>query len=424
MTYSLPVMKRHDPARLNVFLLSVVALLYTFLGGCTRTSPDSAGPTIEFTNVPIAERGDPEKLEPIQGRVHGASPNQRIVLYAGTESTWWVQPYANQPFTKVLPDSTWTSLTHPGFQYAALLVGPEFRLAPVTDTLPTQGVIARAVTKGKPPVWLRWWFLTGCCFAGLLAALGFHLFRLKEMEDRLNGRFAERLAERTRVAQLLHDTLLQSVISTSMQLHVVVNDLPAGSPSGPALERVLLSMRHVVEEGRNTLKGLRSSTEIQDLEDSFSRIPQEFGLEGDVRVRVNANVPAMPMPPALAADLYTIGRDILVAVFRRAGATKVEVELRCTPSELRLSFNHDGRRIDPCVQPGQGGVSGTPSLRALVEKMGARLKVRNRLLGGNKIVLRVPGRIAFPSHVAWPSSGSSKWLRGWAPSGRGDGSGT
>ena len=36
----------------------------------------------------------------------------------------------------------------------------------------------------------------------------------------INVRFEERLAERTRIAQELHDTLLQGFLSASMQLHV------------------------------------------------------------------------------------------------------------------------------------------------------------------------------------------------------------
>ena len=70
-------------------------------------------------------------------------------------------------------------------------------------------------------------------------------------------RFEERLAERMRVAQELHDTLLQGVISASMQLDVAVDRMPADSPSQPALRHVLQIMGQVIDEGRNTLRGLR-----------------------------------------------------------------------------------------------------------------------------------------------------------------------
>ena len=43
-------------------------------------------------------------------------------------------------------------------------------------------------------------------------------------------RFQERLAERTRIAQELHDTLLQGFLSASMQMHVAADSVPEDSP--------------------------------------------------------------------------------------------------------------------------------------------------------------------------------------------------
>jgi len=383
------------------------------LSGCNHSDTSSA-PIIEFTSVPRAEPGDPQRMRIISGRVTGALPNQRIVLYAQTESRWWVQPYADQPFTKIEADSTWKSVTHPGQEFAALLVGPGFRVTVVTGTLPAEGVITTAVTKGLPPVWKRWWFLTICGFAGLIAVISYHLLRLKEMKDTLSIRFEDRLAERTRVAQLLHDTLLQSVISASLQLHVAVSELPPDSPGAPMFQRVLQSMRQVVEEGRNTLRGLQFPTEIRDLAVSFSRIAEDLNVERDVRVHVNALTPPIALQPALVADLYNIGRHVLAAVLLESGTKEVRVELRCSAKELWLSFRHDGRWIDPLSQPVKGSPETLSDLRERVEKIGARLTLRSRWLGGNKIVLRVPSHVAFGSHGSLPATGWFRWFRGWA----------
>jgi signal transduction histidine kinase len=60
----------------------------------------------------------------------------------------------------------------------------------------------------------------------------------------------ERIAERTRIAQDLHDTLLQGVLSASMQLHVAVDILLQDSPARPKLERTLQLISQVISEGR------------------------------------------------------------------------------------------------------------------------------------------------------------------------------
>ena len=65
----------------------------------------NAGPSVKFTKIPFAAEGGPDRLTAIEGRVLRAHPGQRIVLFAQAGS-WWVQPLADQPFTKIQPDST------------------------------------------------------------------------------------------------------------------------------------------------------------------------------------------------------------------------------------------------------------------------------------------------------------------------------
>src|SRR5262249_25448269 len=80
-----------------------------------------------------------------------------------------------------------------------------------------------------PTLWQTWWFrLMMLCCVALTALLAYRL-RMSQLTRLLNVRFEERIAERTRIAQELHDTLLQGVLSASMQLHVVVDGLPEDS---------------------------------------------------------------------------------------------------------------------------------------------------------------------------------------------------
>ncbi len=87
----------------------------------------------------------------------------------------------------------------------------------------------------QPAFWQTWWFRYVHCHglrAGRSGALSPSAAR---SHRQLNVRFEERLAERTRIAQELHDTLLQGFLSASMQLHVAVDRLPADSPPNPRL---------------------------------------------------------------------------------------------------------------------------------------------------------------------------------------------
>jgi signal transduction histidine kinase len=330
-------------------------------------------------------------------------------LYSKGETTWWVQPFADHPFTEIHSDSTWKSLTHPGTLYAALLVGPEFSPPPTADALPTEGVFAVATAHGELPFWLRWWFLSVYLVVGLLAVLGYHRLRLRNMTKTMNLRFEERLAERMRVAQELHDTLLQGVISASMQLDVAVDHLPADSPVQPAMRHIMQIMEQVIEEGRTTLRGLRSSAEgAHDLELAFLRVPEELGVDHKMAYRVIVEGKPLPLQPGTHDEVYSIGREALVNAFRHSGASCIEVELEYTASQMRILVRDNGRGIKADVlRSGRDGHWGLSGMRERAERIGAKFKIMSGPSAGTEVELSVPGHIVFQ---APPSNGRWRWL--------------
>lgn len=378
--------------------------------GSTRSNTASGAPVVTFTSVPLAGADNPEKLSVIKGRVTGAKPGQRIVLYAKGQTAWWVQPFANQPFTNIQADSKWGNSTHPGNEYAALLVNPGFNPPLTTVVLPTQGVVAFAITKGDVALWHKWWFPLPCILAGALVILGVHRLRIHQMSKKLNLRFEERLAERMRVAQELHDTLLQGVLSASMQLHVIVDQLPDNSAQRPSLEKVLALMGQVIEEGRNTLRGLRSSIDYaHDLKSSFLRVPQELGDNQGVNFRVVVQGSSVPLRAAVRDEVYSIGREALVNAFRHSNADNIEVELDYEGNYLRVLVRDDGHGIDAQVlESGKDGHWGLSGMRERAERIGAKLRVLSRLGAGTEVELRVPSKIAFDSANTEPRS---TWFR-------------
>jgi hypothetical protein len=123
---------------LRVLLREEVLLaLCIVLSSCQSHQPNPA-PTIEFTKVPPAAQGGRERMDTIAGRVHGFRPGQQIVIYARS-GPWWVQPWPDRPFIPIQADSTWSTETHLGYEYAALLVDPGHHPPPTMDVAPIQG---------------------------------------------------------------------------------------------------------------------------------------------------------------------------------------------------------------------------------------------------------------------------------------------
>lgn len=261
----------------------------------------------------------------------------------------------------------------------------------------------------EPVFWQTWWFRLSCVVVTGLAILFFYRLRLHRLTGQLNVRFEERLGERTRIAQDLHDTLLQGFLSASMQLHVAADQLPTDSPAKPLISRVLELMGQVMEEGRTALKGLRSSSSRgHDLAQSFSGIQQELALQERIDFRVTVEGHPRPLHPVIRDEAYRIGREALVNAFRHSGASIIEVELEYGTKHLRVLVRDDGRGIDAQVlRLGREGHWGLGGMRERAEGIGATLKVWSRPGAGTEVELSIPNDLAYQLH---PSERQPGWL--------------
>lgn len=268
--------------------------------------------------------------------------------------------------------------------------------------------VASVAFEIAPAFWQTWWFrLSGLLALGLIG-LAFYRIRLLQLTKQLNVRFEERLAERTLIAQELHDTLLQGFLSASMQLDVAVDQLPEGSPLRPRLVRVLELMRQVTEEGRNALRGLRlSNNDSEDIAVALSSINQELNSGGETVFRVIVEGSSRALHPIARDEVYRIGREAVVNAFRHARAKNITVEVLYLENQLRLQISDDGCGINSEVlESGREGHWGLSGMRERAERIKARLKVRSRIGSGTEVELSVPAAVAFQVQ----SNRSLKWF--------------
>ncbi len=256
---------------------------------------------------------------------------------------------------------------------------------------------ATVVFEVEPTVWQTWWFRTSSAVLILLLGWFLYRYRLHQLAKEFNIRLEERVGERTRVAQDLHDTLLQGFLSASMLLHVAERKLPTDSPAKPLVQRVLELMGQVIEEGRITLKGLRSvDTDSRDLAQSFSGIQDELSPPDRIDYRVTVEGPSRPLHRSVRDKIYLIGREALLNAFRHSKANTIEVELEYGLKQLRILVRDDGRGIEPEVLvSGREGHWGLSGMRERAEVIGASLKLFSRAGAGTEVELSVPGRIAY-----------------------------
>jgi signal transduction histidine kinase len=248
----------------------------------------------------------------------------------------------------------------------------------------------------EPTLWQTTWFQVLALLACALGAFALYRIRVMRVASRLNLRFEERLAERTRIAQELHDTLLQGFISASLQLHVAAERVPDNSPAKAPLSHVANLMRQVIDEGRNAVRGLRASATSDDLEQAFSRIPDELGSTERVSFRVIVEGQPRPLNPIIRDEVYRIGREALVNAFRHSGGASIEVALEYSARRMRLVVRDNGRGIDPdVVKDGRDGHWGLSGMRERADRIGAGFTVWSRPATGTEVELVIPDHVAF-----------------------------
>jgi signal transduction histidine kinase len=208
-----------------------------------------------------------------------------------------------------------------------------------------------------------------------------------------------RLAERTRIAQELHDTLLQGFLGVSLQLHAEVDRLPTDYAGRQRFTEILQSMTQALDEGRFALQGLRSpNCQISSLGEAFARVPKNLGVPSAIGFRVVVLGREQELRAGLLDEVYRIGREAIVNACLHSRANEIEAEVEYRPTELRIAVRDNGCGIGPQdLQFGRQGHWGLSGMRERAERIGAQLRLWSRVALGTEVELCVPGRLAFES---------------------------
>lgn len=268
---------------------------------------------------------------------------------------------------------------------------------------------AAVTLRVTPLFWQTWWFILFCILFAVLVCILIYQLRMQQIVRSANRRFEERLAERTRIAQELHDTLLQGFFSASMQLHVVTGGIPADSPARPHLDRIIKLIGSVLDEGRNAVRGLRSDGQQPAwIEEAIGVMLRGFGNQEDVHHRVIVNGISRSLRPGVQDEVTRIAGEAIGNAFRHAQASVIEVEVRYASRSLTVEVRDDGIGIDPHILAhGRQGHWGLPGMAERAAGIGAKLHIANRTPTGASVTLSVPSHIAYNRYS---SNAALNWI--------------
>ena len=239
-----------------------------------------------------------------------------------------------------------------------------------------------------PPFYRRAWFYL--LVALLIASLAYAIYYLRVR--RLRSEFDAVLAERSRIAREIHDTLAQNFVGISIQLQIAEQHLAANNTAG--ITDQLQQTRALVQEGlndaRQSIWELRASVAQDSL--PYPYLPRRRAIQArdGIADRVTIGGIYRPLDASIEKEVLRIAQEALANVARHAHATEVHVELRYESDRLLLSVVDNGTGFDPDAVSSGGDHFGLEGMRERAAGLAATLSVTSAPGDGTSLRLVLP----------------------------------
>ena len=229
------------------------------------------------------------------------------------------------------------------------------------------------------------WFPALCALPVALAAWGLYRLRLARATARVKQQLEGQIKERKRIAQELHDTLLQGFTGIGLKLDAITARLPASlNETKEQLQKILDQSDKYLVEARRSVWELRS-TSLEETHD-FAKVLLEAGdrIVQDTGIRLSFSVNGEPrkLPAAMEDNLLRICEEAVTNAVKHARPTEVVVNLEFGAQRIILRIKDNGCGFDTrgpeAIKSGHFGLSG--------------IQERARSLGGSAALSSQPGQ--------------------------------
>jgi signal transduction histidine kinase len=210
----------------------------------------------------------------------------------------------------------------------------------------------------------------------------------------LRHEYEATLAERARIAQDLHDTLLQGFAGVTMQLSTIELDLPERPEAAAETAQRVQRLAHTaLREARERVWDLRETGVGSD---DLPTALEAVGRERCAGTGIDVSVITVGQPRRLTRSLedtaFRIGREAVVNAVKHAGARRIEIRCEFHPATFRLEVTDDGRGFTPMQgeEARRQGHLGLNGMRDRAAHAGGHCEIRSPAGGGTIVELELP----------------------------------
>ncbi len=241
----------------------------------------------------------------------------------------------------------------------------------------------------KPRFYQTYWFYLACVLTAALIVWTIHQLRIRQMR----AKFLAVLAERSRIAREIHDTLAQGFVGIGLQLEAVrANLIEPPDAAKQHLDMAGNLVAHNLAEARRTVWNLRSSSlEDVSLSEALSNVMKQLTEGARIETRIKVSGAERKLSGRIESNLLRIGQEAILNAVKHACAQRIEVHLQFDARSVSLQVRDDGRGFDIEKAPAAGqGHFGLTGMRERAGQTGGRLRVNSSEGVGTEITLTVP----------------------------------
>ena len=198
------------------------------------------------------------------------------------------------------------------------------------------------------------------------------------------------VSERDRIAQDLHDGIIQSLYGVGLSLEDVPELIGEDRDEAEArVERAIDTLHVTIRDIRSFITGLRpEALETGDLVDGLAAVAADARGGGvrDVNVELDSG---LDVGQAATFQLLQFAREAVSNAVRHARASSIVVRLGRDGDDVVLEVSDDGRGFDPgaTLSPEHLGLA---NLRARAHSVGGSLVIESGPGQGTRVILRLP----------------------------------
>ena len=281
-------------------------------------------------DVARAQQVDPQAMAPLLEFARGQVLTYRVFRFTGMPfmARWRIHDGAT--------DHWLGACGHEGDRVAELLDARAFISAPV----PLRHGEGRIYVMGKPGGFSR----ADALFLGHIAAQAFPVIENIELLDKIASEAASH--ERKKIANDLHDTVIQPYIGLKLGLHAMrANALP-DNPLRDDLAKLNDMADQVISDLRqyagrfNGSVGHGESVFLESLHRQAEQVRKFYGI--DITISIDGS---FTVSDRLAAEVYHVVSEGLSNIRKHTSARRGSIHLRCTDGWLNIQIENDGDEI-------------------------------------------------------------------------------